>query len=607
MRITCLAKQFAVALSIVLSATPAFAGDEKPERVQDMRYGAALYEYFQGNYLDALSELHVAEVEGGIGGHGNDPMLMRGGLSLAFGMEREATAIFQEILLQERSEGIHNAAWYYLGKMRYRRADWAGTADLLSNITEEQSKTLRVKLHALRTNLAVRLQGLDAASQLLAETKKPNTWTPYVYYNLGAAYIRSGDYPRGIAYLDELSQLELYSEEFLTLRDRALTAAGYALMLNQQFDEAVARFRGVRLVSPVVEKALLGYGWAAAEKQDYVTSLSPWTELSSYSRARPAVQEAMLAVPYAYEQLGAKAEALMAFETAELVFTEQIARIDALKSEVSPQSLVAALEQFDEDGPVDDNLVSLVSLLSADQFRIYTRDMRDLLTMRKKLDVWKRNLDIYKDLLVIRAEKRDARLKQISEQNHSKQLAELQAQRDSLATTVAEVSANFDAIAIADDDTRELWEISDKASGAYAVLKKSGDKLDAEAEQLRLMRGLLLWKASEDFSDNLWKIQKRLQQLDDALDTATANLQRLEHIQESTPDITPYEHRLAALEERLDKRLFAVNNNMGTTETALREMALKELNAQRERLVYYQAQARLAKARLYDTAGQGVN
>lgn len=586
----------------------AIAGkDDKPERVVDMRYGVSLYEYFQSNYLDALSELHVAETLGGIAGHGNDPMLMRGGLSLAFGMEREAASIFQELLLQERPESIHNSAWYYLGKMRYRRGDWAGTADALANITDDQSKVLRRKLGALQMNLAIRLQDLDQAEALLVDNKRINAWLPYVYFNLGTAHIRQQRYQKGIGFLDQLAQLPLDSEEFLTLRDRAMTAAGYAMMLQKNYQEAVARFQAVRLNSPMVDNALLGYGWAAAEQGDYATALSPWIALGEQTISKPAVQEAMLAVPYAYEQLGVKSQALSAFESAEAMFTAQIERVEALKSELSPETLVAAMEQFGSEGDVDTELAGLVSLLSDDQFRLHTRDMRDLITMREKLVVWKRDLDIYKDLLVVRGQRREQRLSEIASDDHATQLTEMIATRDLLATEIERINQEHDVLAVANDGTRDLWQISEKALGAKDYMNRSGEKTSFESEQLRRYRGLLLWQAAEEFPDRVWQLKKKLFAVNEAVNEAVTNYERLEGIVERTPDITPYAERLSALEERLHGQLFSVNSSMKTTEGALRAMVLKELDAQRKRLRYYQSQARLAKARLYDTAVQGVN
>ena len=189
---------FRFCLALLLIFTPqAFAiKTQSPSSVQDLHYGVALFHYFQKEHYDALTELLIAEAKGGFKGHQGATQLMKGGLSLAMNMERQATETFQRILEQENTEyppEVENAAWFYLAKLRYLRRDWLGAGEALDKVTAPSNKAMSHELDALRGNLAIHLQHKGQAEQYLASTPKMSSWLPYVYYNLGAAYSREGD------------------------------------------------------------------------------------------------------------------------------------------------------------------------------------------------------------------------------------------------------------------------------------------------------------------------------------------------------------------------------------------------------------------------------
>src|SRR5690606_16892179 len=83
---------------LLLLALPVCAKDKPLSSVADLRYGVALYNYYQNHNLEAMTELMVAQQKGGIQGHGDNPEIMAGGFSMAYGMERHASEIFERLL-----------------------------------------------------------------------------------------------------------------------------------------------------------------------------------------------------------------------------------------------------------------------------------------------------------------------------------------------------------------------------------------------------------------------------------------------------------------------------------------------------------------------------
>ena len=112
-------------LSFSLGGAAKAAGDTEPtpSAAQALSYGTMLYEYFQRHHFEALTEYALAERRKDLEGHGTHPKLMEGGISLAFGMDQKAEAIFDSLLDGTYSDGIESQAWFYLGKIYYDKDD----------------------------------------------------------------------------------------------------------------------------------------------------------------------------------------------------------------------------------------------------------------------------------------------------------------------------------------------------------------------------------------------------------------------------------------------------------------------------------------------------
>ncbi len=584
---------------ILLLCWPATAAEDKPSAVRDLRYGVALFHYFQRDYYDSLSELMVAEQRGGIRGHGDTGQIMKGGLSLSMGMERQAADVFRNILNESHPREVRDAAWFYLAKLRYRRADWEGAAASLANISGELNRRMRQEKDALQINLAIRRQQLDQAEQVLRNEKKLTPWLPYVYYNLGAARIRDGDHAAGVYYFDSLADLPLESEEHLSLRDKALTAAGYSWMQQGNYNAAIDRFTRVRLQSPLINRALLGYGWAATEAQQYALALAPWQTLVKRSPVSPSVQEALLAIPYAYEKVGATGQALEAFKAAESNYSNQLSVINGINAYLQAGAL---LESLQADVAENAYLQRLSELLSQQQFQNQVRDLRDLLELEDRLQDWRDKLQIYRHLLDQREAVREDRLMAVREKQFPKNLAKLQAQYETMAAKLEAAEQRQDAMAVADDTTLSLWQRVVSAQRAIDRLDRHGEDTAEYREPLRRFKGVLMWQAAETFPENIWSAKKALKQLQTDLETARQQQDRLAGIIDQAPDIAPYRIRLASLEQRLVDQQLALNNLLDHSETRLLASVSGELQQQVARLRYYQGHARLSVARLYDVA-----
>ena len=177
---------------------------EGPTRLDELNYGTVLYGFYQADYLDALSKLLVARhrVDNEERGYGDHLYLLQGAISADYGMEREATVIFERLLDSSGPSYVRNAARFYLGKMAYQRQDWAVADAHFARVDKTLARPLQQELVVIQITMAIRQSDIDRGEELLASAKNLGAWQGYAYYNLGAAYLKVGDHERGLDYFE---------------------------------------------------------------------------------------------------------------------------------------------------------------------------------------------------------------------------------------------------------------------------------------------------------------------------------------------------------------------------------------------------------------------
>lgn len=601
---------------------PALGADKPLTAVADLRYGVSLYHYFQNENLQALSELLVAQKKGGIRGHGDNPEIMEGGFSMAYGMERKAADIFTRLLDSNRPQQTRDAAWFYLAQMRYLRGDWAAAEQALSNISERPVTELAGQLAMLRFNLAVRQNQLEVAQTWLKAVKRENPNWPYMHFNMGSAYSRNGRYAEGVEEFTTLLKLPQRSPEYLALYDKSMTAAGYSQLLQQHYPQAIEHFMRVRLDSPLSNRALLGYGWAAVEMEDYALALKPWQALSKRSLIDENTQEALVAIPYAYEKMGYQQAALTEFKHAEGNYLAEIKKLDQVIDNVQGYAIREALniersEDFDwlhyaQKSQLSPQLSYLVPLFSQESFIGLVQELRDLLAIQEQFQQWQIKLTFYREMLNERESNRAQELDFLAQQELGKKIAAMEARRNKLAETLAQIHRERDVAALVSlEEAPKMQRIVRSEKNVrllqQAALDASMAVMPAEelallAESLRRQKGLLLWQTADHFDERYWRVKRGLAQVNEALNAMRSTQSRISNVVDKGFDLAPYRRSIAAAEEQLLTQTVDIEIAVERGQDALRGQVLSVLRQQRERLFHYLAQSRLSIARLMDQA-----
>jgi hypothetical protein len=125
-------------------------------------------------------------------------------------------------------------------------------------------------------------------------------------------------------------------------------------------------------------------------------------------------------------------------------------------------------------------------------------------------------------------------------------------------------------------------------------------------EKTRLIRGVLYWDFNANYKARLWREKKELRDLEVAAKESRRRWILVDRARSDYPKRTEeFGARVAQLEPRLSQ-LSAQCEAAGRAQANyLAQVAIQELESQKERLAQYALQAQFALASIYDRAANG--
>jgi tetratricopeptide (TPR) repeat protein len=611
----------AAALALPAADAVAARGPDDGTVVQDLAYGEVLFEFFQEDYFSALTRLLAAQQRGELEHHGAEAELMLGGLYLSYGQHRLAGEIFERVLQQAVEPELHDRAWFFLAKIWQQRGYLNEAEAALARITGELPDELEPERQMLYAQVLME-QGrfADALAALEAWRRPSDAWVGYAKYNIGVSLVRLGQVEAGAKVLDEVGRLDPENPAFDALRDKANVALGYAWLQASRPVEAKPSLQRVRLNGPFSNKALLGVGWSDAEGADYRAALAPWLALRERSLLDSAVQESLLAVPYAFAQLGADKQAADHYVDAIEAFSSEIVRLTSSIDSIEKGELITRLLGEREDVAkeasgwywrlehIPDSVESryLYELLASNRFQEGLKNYRDLLQLNRNLDRWTESLGAFDDILDTRQRAYVQRLPTIDSSLTSVDLDTMMARRVELESRLNAIERTEDVVALGTAKQQETWARLTAMEPKLAQLPSDAASEEMRAKH-RFLRGLALWDLQRDYKARLWAERKSLADLDRSLREA----QRRHHQVSSSRDDWPEKFvgltaRIEGLRPRVQGLRESAQVALLHQQEFLQGIAVEELKAQRDRLNTYMVQARFALASIYDRAAARV-
>ena len=605
-------------LLALLAAGAAQARRHDPEkipetRIHDLHYGDALFYFYQQEELEALTRLLAYEHWGRLPHHEEEAQLLMGGLYLSLGMHNEAGARFERLLTNDVPTGVRNRAWFYLAQVWYVRGYLDKADAALRRINGRMSPELEAQRELLFANVLMHEGHFDEAIRQLSGWRGGPVWSAYARFNLGVALVRENRLSDADPFLSGVGTMLADTPELAALRDRANLALGFAYLQANQPDRARAPLARVRLNGPYSNKALLGIGWADAALGDYQGALTPWLELRGRNVLDAAVQESFLAVPYAFGKLNANAQSAEYYEGAVTSFEAENGRLDKAIAAIQHGDLLQRVLTQDKEArygwfwqlknlPDAPESRYLYTVLAGHDFQEGLKNYRDLVFMSGTLDRWGDSMVAFQDMIETRERAYAERLPRVDALLASNAVGKLQQRDLALETELNTIEARHDVAALGTSSERDQWARVQRLEGALAGLPDTPDNAELHA-RVALVKGVLFYQLNDAYGARLWQAHRALKDLNLALHEAQSRWIRVERARKNMPVNTgEFAARVAALQKRIE----ALQQRLADAERRqsgyLAQVAVHELEQQKDRLSTYQVQARFALATMYDRA-----
>ncbi|MFZ2948175.1 MAG: tetratricopeptide repeat protein [Desulfuromonadaceae bacterium] len=610
-------------LACLLFATSSPADTYTSNGLKDVYFGEALYHAFQGEWFQAVARLDTE-----LGQHRgvDEPMLDTlyyhvnqaefavGDFELSYRMHNRAGRAITAVIEGNVEESVRNEAIYRLARLYFQKDQPENALHALERIRGTVPATIRDDLEFLRGQIFMANGRFVEASGIFKELQSAKGLEGFASYNLGIALLKEGKERDGRESLDRTGQILSDSPSTLAIKDKSNLTLGYKLLDENAGENARLALERVRLSGPFSNRALLGSGWADASQGRFERALVPWSILAEREVTDPAVQEALLAVPYAYGKLNVYGRAAVLYGKALESFGTEVDKLGNSITSVREGKFLQALarEELKQDSdwvvklrslPEAPETYYLLELMASHDFQESLKNYLDLNELQKKLGVWEGDLDAFEDIIQKRLAYYQPLLPEIDRafRQLDSQMRLRMEQRDRIDKRLHAmlVAPRPDYLATAEERiaTEEIGRLE------QALVANGGTVPDETKDRISRLRGVLLWGISTEYDRRLTDAYKHLRDLNEEVgrlkkqyNAFVRTRQAATQSYEGYDDEISRERNLIASAQEKVKVLMARQGNM------LETMAVNELTRRRERLEQFQITARFAIADSYDRA-----
>ena len=606
-----------VALAAV-AARPSPAAD-----LRDLYFGEALYQAYQGQYFDALDRLdselaqhrRLDEPElDSLQYHIRQADFSVGDFELRYRMHLRAGRAIKAVLDADVEQPVKNEAAYRLARIEFQNDQPEDALHALERIQGTVPDNIRDDVEFLRANVYLALGRPADAADVLKRLQTAQSLKGFAAYNLGIALLQSGHAAEGLRQLDKAGQIDSRETATAAIRDKSNMVLGSIMLRSDDYAQAQHAFDRVRLEGPYSNRALLSTGWAQASAHDYHKAVVPWGVLIGRDPTDAAVQEARLALPFAYSKLRVYGRAATLYGQALDSFGKELEKVDASMRSIRAGNFLKALvrEEIRQDNvwvvrlrslPDTPETFYLTELMASNDFQTALQNYLDLEDLHRRLIAWQGGFDAFEDLIKLRRANYEPLLPKVDA--HFRELdAQMRMrleQRDLLQKRLQDILTAPRPPLLATADERVALERLRKID--TALKHASGPECAAQQARVQHLEGVLTWRLYTEYPERLTQAHKDLRALnDDVLMLHEKYTAFVRARQAAVHSYAGYDQSIQRLRTRVAEALARIETLLARQGNVIEAVAIDELNTRRQRLEAYQVQARYAVADSYDRA-----
>ncbi len=501
----------AFSTALILVSTQVVGGSvTEPQIVEEVEWGEVLFSYYRGDDLDALIRLLAREEQGLLVKHKHTANIFAAGLLIDLGLPVAAQERLDLMQSTELSAQNKSRLAMVLARVYYRLQLYNETWRLLQTLNEKHLDDRDVQRRRLmKAQLLFRNKKYEEASVQLESIRYNGNLQLYAEYNNGITLLQLNDpvaHQRGYDILQRVTATQPLDQEQYALKDQAILALALEALRVKDSAKAQQLLLDLRLDGLVSNEGLLILGWSFAQSEDYDKALIYWLQLSEMNDLlEPAVQEAWLAVPYAYQKQDDYNSALAGYVRAQDSHRRALEELDQLVANEAWRELMV-VEQTAEESFIESSPGFQRQLVGDAEFFEFLEQWNQLQRWDNKLQVALTSLEPIKVMLETNEERFIRKSAEALERLEAIKSLKLEEQQTELKAVFQSQSSLDVAELLLPAKDAKIWQRIVSADEVAAKLPP--EKLGDKGEKLRRYKGVGLWEIHRENDHNKWQAQQ---------------------------------------------------------------------------------------------------